>query len=116
MNKRRIGSNYEKLACEFLEGKGYTIIEKNFRCHQGEIDIIGKADEYICFIEVKYRKNKISGYSAEAVTPSKQKTIIKVAKYYLNVHGLSLWSPMRFDVVTIDDKDIELLINAFGGM
>ena len=50
-----IGRKYEEKAAELLEKQGYFILERNYRCKQGEIDLIGKEGEHLCFIEVKYR-------------------------------------------------------------
>ena len=61
-NRRKIGTNYERLAGKYLEAHGYQIIEYNFKCNAGEIDIIAKDQEYLVFCEVKYRR------TAEQVT------------------------------------------------
>ena len=55
MNKRALGKKYEEKACQYLESQGMKIVEKNFRCRQGEIDLIGFHGEYLAFVEVKYR-------------------------------------------------------------
>lgn len=55
MNKRRIGAEYEKIVCDALGRRGVTVVETNYRNRFGEIDIIAKDGEYLCFIEVKYR-------------------------------------------------------------
>ena len=57
MNKRQTGTDYESLAAKYLVEQGFTIIEKNYRNRTGEIDIIARDGEYICFVEVKYRKD-----------------------------------------------------------
>ena len=75
MNRREIGTAYEEAAAVFLEGKGVRILEKNFRCREGEIDLIGRDGEYLVFFEVKYRKNADAGFPAEAVGIAKQKKI-----------------------------------------
>lgn len=113
MNTRKIGTKYETLACEYLKKGGYEIIERNFRNRQGEIDIIAKDKEYLCFIEVKYRaaNGLIKGY--EAVDKKKQKIIYDVAKYYLYINKLNDDIPCRFDVVNVDGNEISLFKNAF---
>lgn len=112
MNKRAVGSRYEELAAAYLLRKGYLILEHNFRCRLGEIDIIAKDDEYIVFIEVKYRKTKKFGYPREAVTYLKQQHIIRTAQYFLTVKvGYEL--PCRFDVIEILDNQITHLEAAF---
>ena len=64
MNKRELGTNYEKMACDYLESKEYKIIERNFRTYKGEIDIIASDKEYLVFVEVKFRAKNSFGYSA----------------------------------------------------
>ena len=55
MNKRTVGKEYEERACRYLEDRGFRTAERNFRCRQGEIDIIGYHEGYLVFVEVKYR-------------------------------------------------------------
>ena len=66
-NRRQIGTEEEALAAEFLEGRGYRIVERNFRCRLGEIDLIARDGSVLVFIEVKYRKTGAYGDPAEAV-------------------------------------------------
>ena len=115
-NHRRLGMNQEILACEFLKNNGYDIIESNFRCRLGEIDIIADNEGYLCFVEVKYRKNKYSGYAAESVNIKKQQIILKVANFYYTRYKIPMSRPARFDVVAIDNNNISLIKNAFGGI
>ena len=75
MNRRKIGAAYEEAAAVFLEKNGVHILEKNFRCRQGEIDLIGRDGEYLVFFEVKYRKSADLGLPAEAVGAAKQRRI-----------------------------------------
>jgi len=111
-NKRAIGSNYEKIAGQYLEQQGYLIVEYNFHSRFGEIDIIAKHEGYLVFIEVKYRENDKSGHPLEAVSVSKQRTISKCAFYYLQKHKLQEES-VRFDVVGILGNKIQVIQNAF---
>ena len=116
MNKRQLGTDYEILACKYLEDKGYKIIERNYRCYKGEIDIIAKDGDYIVFVEVKYRTKNSFGYSAEAVNVHKQQIIYKVAQNYLCRYYKNIEPPCRFDVIAIDDMNINHIFNAFGGI
>ena len=111
-NKRVIGSNYEKIAGQYLEQQGYQIIEYNFHSRYGEIDIIAKHQGYLVFVEVKYRENDKSGHPLEAVSVSKQRTISKCAFYYLQKHKMQEES-VRFDVVGILGDKIQVIQNAF---
>ncbi len=114
MNKRQLGADYEKVAGEFLQKQGYEILERNFRCRSGEIDLITREEEYLCFVEVKYRAGSTCGSPLDAVGSRKQSQIIRVAKYYLMKNGMTMDTPCRFDVVAIEGKEITLLRNAFG--
>jgi len=113
-NKRTLGTDKEKLAAEYLEKKGYTILEKNYRCRVGEIDIIASKDGFCIFVEVKYRKNAEYGMPQEAVGIKKQRTIAFVANYYLMEKRFSPDYPVRFDVIAILGNEITHIENAFG--
>lgn len=113
-NKRSLGSEKEQIAAEYLKKQGYRILEMNFRCRQGEIDLIGCDGKYLVFIEVKYRTDGRAGAPEESVTRAKQRTILQVAKYYLYRHRLSECTPCRFDVVGIVGDEIRLIRDAFG--
>lgn len=84
MNLKQIeGVEGEDIAAKYLEDGGYKIICKNFRCKQGEIDIVAKKNGYIVFVEVKTRSSYKYGEAKEAVNRIKQKHIYDAAKYYL---------------------------------
>ena len=113
VNKRKIGSKYEALAAEYLQKKGYRIVERNFRSPFGEIDIIAEKDGVIVYVEIKYRSSMRYGDPLEAVDFRKQRIITKVAWYYLLTHGGNEWTPCRFDVLAITGNTIRLYQNAF---
>ena len=105
-----IGKNGEDIAEEYLLENGYEIIERNFSCRQGEIDIIAKdKDEYV-FIEVKTRTNRNYGEPAAAVTYYKRKHIIKSVEYYLFLRRLENVF-VRIDVIEIYWEKEEYRIN-----
>ena len=83
--KQELGRNGENIASKVLENKNYKILERNFRCRQGEIDIIAydEATKEIVFVEVKTRSNLCFGKPREAVDNQKKKQLYKAAKYYL---------------------------------
>ena len=76
-NNRAKGSRYEDRAAAFLENVGMTILERNYRCKAGEIDIIARDDKTVCFVEVKFRNSLKSGFPAEAVGIRKQQRIYR---------------------------------------
>lgn len=116
MNKRKTGGYYETLVEQHLAAQGFEIVAKNFRGRFGEIDIIARDGEYLAFIEVKYRSTNSSGYPEEAVSASKQKTILKTAKYFLTKNGISPDTSIRFDVAAVyPDYTIRYYKNAFTG-
>ena len=111
-NNRQVGDAHETRAVFELEKLGYKILERNFRCKIGEIDIIALHQGYLVFIEVKYRKNSKTGYAAEAVTWKKQQTISRVADYYIRTRCRKIPS-CRFDVAALDGEAFLVYENAF---
>lgn len=100
MNKREVGIFGEKQAAQYLRNKRYKILNMNFRCRQGEIDIVAKDGNTIVFVEVKTRRSSNFGKGMEAVDFHKQQKIRKVALYYLNKYTPT-FRDIRFDVVDI---------------
>lgn len=111
-NNRKIGEQYESAAAYYLEQSGYEIVERNYRCRIGEIDLIARDGEYLVFCEVKFRQSHAKGNPLEAVGRKKQQTLIKCAQWYLVEHDLQD-IPCRFDVIGITKQQIYLLKNAF---
>lgn len=112
-NKRKLGAHVEQLVSEYLDVHGFTIMEMNYCCKQGEVDIIAKDEQYYVFIEVKYRSSTKYGTPQEAVGISKQKRICKAAQYYMYSHGLGDAVPVRFDVAAVLENKITYYKNAF---
>ena len=102
-NLRKTGIQMEEAAVSYLAERGVTILERNFRSRTAEIDIIGKQDGTILFIEVKARsESRKSGTAQEAVGTAKQKRICRCADYYLHTKGIDPYrTGIRFDVVAI---------------
>lgn len=114
LNKRKIGAAYEQAVGGFLEQEGYIVLEYNYRCPAGEIDIIAKDGECLVFCEVKYRKDKRKGDPLEAVDSKKQRIIYRCASHYLTIHGK--WGvPCRFDVIGIESAKLTHIKDAFCG-
>jgi putative endonuclease len=112
------GSLGEKISETFLIESGYTILDRNFRCKTGEIDLIAKDGDYICFIEVKTRCGDLFGSPCESVTYSKQQRISKTAQMYILRKKLFRHC-FRFDVIEVilnrqnGSSSIRLIKNAF---
>jgi putative endonuclease len=120
---REQGQYTESLACQYLEGKGLKLLERNFHSRFGEIDLIMKHDDSLVFVEVRYRRNTDFGSGAESITASKQSKLIKTASAYLQQHAKLGKYPARFDVVSItglietsniDNINFDWIENAFG--
>ena len=110
MNKRDVGTFYEDIAAEYIRNNGGKIIKRNYRSRQGEIDIIARDGEYLCFVEVKD--------ALEAVGFAKQKTVCKVSKVYIRLNGGDFDTPMRYDVIAVNASEdgmynVKWLKNAF---
>ena len=111
-NKRECGNFYEKLATEFLIKNGYTILKNNYTNSQGEIDIICKKENFIIFVEVKYRKNQNYGHPLEAVGIKKQEKIRNTSLVYISENDIGN-SGIRYDVISVLGDKIEHYKNAF---
>ena len=101
---RNLGVRGEQIAVDLLENLDYRIIERNYRFHRGEIDIIAMEDDVLVFVEVKTRKNMEYGSPEFAVTKSKQKQIRKIAEAYLYEKEISDVD-CRIDVIAILFKE-----------
>lgn len=115
--KQKFGKFGEDLAVRFLKKQGYRILQQNFRCRFGEIDIIAKDRDVLVFIEVKSRRTDAFGHPKTAVTRAKQEKISKTALHYLQLHP-ETDCRARFDVVTVNaasagKPDVEIIKNAF---
>ncbi len=93
------GAVGEVMAARFLREKGYRILSSNYRCRQGEIDIIATVDGYIVFAEVKTRRQDAMYAPREAVTIAKQRRLIQTAAIYLSKYPSALQP--RFDVIEV---------------
>ena len=107
-SSRRAGERGEDLACRYLEDKGYTLVERNYRTREGEIDLImreeGPRASPLVFVEVKLRRGMGFGDPLEAVTPKKQAKVRLMAEHYLagkEENFAARFREMRFDVVGI---------------
>lgn len=114
MNNRELGSYGERLAADFLKKRGYIILEHNFWCCYGEVDLIAKSNNFLVFIEVKLASHNFIAPQYK-IDKHKQRKIKQVAQYYLALRDFDL--DLRFDVVLINlqknKPDIKLIKNAF---
>ena len=113
---KRTGEKGEELAAAYLTEAGYRIIERNYRCVFGEIDIVAEEGNTLVFVEVKSRRSESYGDPQLAVGHQKQKKISKIALHYLSAKNLR-HRPARFDVVAVkllsEGCRIDLIRNAF---
>jgi len=116
MTYKELGDWGEEYAANRLQECGYTLVERQFRCREGEIDLIVSQGPLLIFVEVKTRRMLTAGYGREAVTPSKRKKIRTAALRFMELRGL-LTHPTRFDVaeITLHGDQVEwvYLPNAF---
>jgi len=117
MTSITVGKQAEETACHYLAANGLQLIEKNYKCRRGEIDLVMQDNNCIVFIEVRYRRNNRFGSGAESVISSKQQKLIMTAMHYLQTHKQTATTASRFDVVSIQGRDgatdIEWIQNAF---
>jgi putative endonuclease len=106
------GESAEEQAHKFLINKGLTPVCRNYRCKQGELDLIMTDHQTLVIIEVRFRKTDQYGSAAETVTRAKQSRIIAATHIYLSSHKAD--RPVRFDVIAISGNgNVEWIQNAF---
>lgn len=110
--RMNLGRRGENISAEFLRKQGYKIMERNYRCALGEVDIVAKDKDVLCFVEVKTRKTQEYGLPEEAIDWHKQKKLAKVALTYLKEKKIYK-QDLRFDVVSVYPDHIELIKDAF---
>ena len=119
MKRRETGILGEKLAGDFLRRNGYHILETNYRCSEGEIDIIARYEDTLVFIEVRTKRSLEFGSPEESITPAKMKKLRDVTAHYLQNHD-NLPASWRIDVVAIELdwngqlSRLEIIENAVG--
>jgi putative endonuclease len=120
MNKRETGAFGEKLACDFLARNGYDIVETNFRCPEGEIDIVARREDTLVFVEVRSKTGREFGRPEESITPVKMARLRTAAARYAESRP-GLPESRRIDVIAIEmdrrgrARRIELIENAVEG-
>jgi putative endonuclease len=116
LQRRQLGGDGERAAERFLRSRGYGIVERNYRCPVGEIDLIALHRGTVVFVEVKTVRRPTFGAPQDAVGPRKQRQIARVAEHYLVARRLHD-RDVRFDVVGVcqqgDALVCELIQDAF---
>lgn len=113
MSKQRlIGKKAEDIACSYLQQNGLTLIQRNYQCRFGEIDLVMQDDDILVFVEVRYRSSNNFGGGIESVDANKRRKLVFAANHYLqNTDGDQ---PTRFDVVALGpDQPPQWICNAF---
>jgi len=108
------GAAAEELAAVFLESQGLRIVERNYRCRFGEIDLVARSGAVLVFVEVRARQSEAFGGAAGSITAAKRRRLVATARHYLAKHPAT--RACRFDVVLIRgrEQEIEWLADAFG--
>jgi|SRR4051812_37197043 putative endonuclease len=108
--RQLIGQSGEDDALAYLQQQGLTLVERNFLCKGGEIDLVMQDRDVLVFIEVRKRADKQHGGAAASITPAKQRRLIVAAQRYLQRYKMP--PPCRFDVIAIDADEFVWLRNA----
>lgn len=109
MTTRSVGNAAERRAAELLEQLGFRIIERNYSCRQGEIDLVCEEGDTLCFVEVRMRASTEHGDPLETITHAKRGRIVRAAKHYLFARAIAERA-CRFDVVTIVGEEQPVLL------
>lgn len=112
------GRRAEQDACDYLERQGLRLVERNYRCARGEIDLIMRDRDTLVFVEVRYRRSRRYGSGAESVDWRKQAKLSATAAHYLQAHPRAAHRPCRFDVIALTGGDagnahVDWISNAF---
>jgi putative endonuclease len=103
------GEMAESVAATFLLAKGLTLLERNFRCKHGEIDLIMLQGSTVVFIEVRLRTSALFGGAAMSINAAKQDKLRRTAEYYLQSNSIYSNSTCRFDAILMQDLNVETL-------
>lgn len=108
-DKQRQGQGWEQAALAHLKRHGLVLVEANFSCKGGEIDLVMRDADTLVFVEVRQRASAAHGGAAASITPAKIRRLVRAAQFYLL--RLPATPPCRFDVVAIDAGQLEWLRN-----
>jgi putative endonuclease len=119
MKTNATGRQGEKLAQEYLKEHGYSIIENNYRCVDGEVDIVASKGAFLAFVEVRTKSTRKFGTPEESITRRKKQKLVAVSQHYLQDHDIE-HVPWRIDFIAVEldgtgcPTRIEHFENAFG--
>lgn len=100
--KQTLGNQAERLAEQLLLDQGMRLLARNYRCKQGELDLVMRDRDTVVFVEVRYRRTSQWGYAAETVDWRKQKKLIAAAHHYILTHPHLADNACRFDVIAAE--------------
>lgn len=112
---RQLGIRGEQAAAAWLEGRGYAILARSFRCRAGEIDIVAEREGGLAFVEVKTWRRLGRADLEYAIGPRKRRRLLLAARHFLSRRPDLAGRPLRFDVLLLSRGRIEHLEDAFGG-
>lgn len=110
-NRQLIGRIGEIIAEKYLVQKGFCILQRNWTCRWGEIDIIAEKDDFLVFVEVKYRACKLIGHPSESINFYKRKSLQRSINMYLNKNFVV--KPWRFDLLCVSKDGVNLKIDYY---
>ncbi|CAG8998932.1 MAG: hypothetical protein CENE_00896 [Candidatus Celerinatantimonas neptuna] len=116
-NRRQKGNIAENNACRYLRKRGLKILQRNYYCKGGELDIIARDSSHLVFVEVRIRKNSQFGGALASVTTKKQKHLLHAAYCFMQQQKLNpAHQALRFDIIAIEQEtdQIRWIKNAFG--
>jgi putative endonuclease len=111
-SKIQRGASAEAIAARLLTAAGYRIVERNFRCKVGELDIVARDGDVLVFVEVRSRSDDEHGNAVEMIRRTKQRRVARVAAYYLAT-AKPVFEQCRFDIVAVTAGEPILLKDAF---
>ncbi len=117
LDRAELGRQAEEQACNFLLRRGLTLVERNYRCRLGELDLVMRHADTTVFVEVRYRGGTALVSATASVDRHKQARLIAAAQHYLQQHPAAARGPCRFDVIavapTAGENRVEWITNAF---
>jgi len=117
-DRAALGQAAENLACDYLQRSGLTLVQRNYRCRRGELDLVMRHGDTTVFVEVRYRSPSAFADGLASVDRHKQEKLLAAAQHYLQQHPDAARRPCRFDVVAITPERgqnrVEWITNAIG--